>query len=73
MLENIWNNSNFSVHTKIRIYQVMVRSILIHGHESWYSTVTTENKLLAFENKALRRIFGIIVTSLFILKLKFIR
>ena len=59
MLKNIWNNNNFSVHTKIKIYKVMVRSILIYGHESWYSTVTTDNKLLAFENKALRRILGI--------------
>ena len=59
MLKNIWNNSNFSIHTKIKIYKVMVRSILIYGHESWYSTVTTDNKLLAFENKALRRILGI--------------
>ena len=37
----------------------MVRSILIYGHESWYSTVTTDNKFLAFENKALRRILGV--------------
>ena len=59
MLKNIWHNSNFSIHTKINIYKVMVRSILIYGHESWYSTVTTDRKLLAFENKALRRILGI--------------
>ena len=59
MLKNIWLNSNFSIHTKINIYKVMVRSILIYGHESWYSTVTTDRKLLAFENKALRRILGI--------------
>ena len=59
MLKNIWCNSNFSLHTKIKIYKVMVRSILIYGHESWYSTVTTDNKFLAFESKALRRILGV--------------
>ena len=59
MLKNIWNNNNFSVHTKIKIYKVMVRSILIYGHESWYSTVTIDNKFLRFENKALRRILGV--------------
>ena len=58
MLQIIWNSNNFSVHTKIRIYTVMVRSILIYGHESWYSTVATDNKFLAFENKALKRTFG---------------
>ena len=59
MLKNIWNNSNFSIHTKIKIYKVMVRSILIYGHESWYSTVTTDNKPLAFENNTLQRILAI--------------
>ena len=59
MLKRVWTNTNFSVHTKIRIYMVMVRSILIYGHESWYSTQTTDNKFLVFENKALRRILGI--------------
>ena len=59
MLKNVWNNNNFSIHTKIKIYKVMVRTILIYGHESWYSTVTTDSKFLAFENKALRRILGI--------------
>ena len=48
MLKNIWNHSNFSVHTKIKIYKVMVSSILIYRHESWYSTVMTDNKLFAF-------------------------
>ena len=59
MLKNIWNNSSFSMHTKIKFYKVMVRSILIYGHESSYSIVTTYNKFLVFENKALRRILGI--------------
>ena len=58
MLKNIWNNSNFSVPTKIKIYKVMVRSISIYWHESYYSTVNTDNKLLAFENRALQRILG---------------
>ena len=59
MLKTVWNNNNFSIHTKIRIYKTMVRPILIYGHESWYSTVTGDKKLLSFENKALRRILGI--------------
>ena len=59
MLKAIWNNANFSVHTKLKIYKTIVRTILIYGHESWYSTVKSDNKFLAFENKALRRILGI--------------
>ena len=59
MLKAIWNSNNFSVHTKIKIYKTMVRPILIYGHESWYSTVTTDKKFLVFENKVLRRILGV--------------
>ena len=59
MLKSIWNDANFSVHTKLKVYKTMVRTILVYGHESWYSTVRSDNALLAFENKALRRILGI--------------
>ena len=37
----------------------LVRSILTYGHNSWYSTITTDAKFLVFENKSLRRILGI--------------
>ena len=37
----------------------MVRTILIYGHESWYSTVTSDKNFVVFENKALRRILGV--------------
>ena len=59
MLKAVWQSGNLSVHTKVRLYKTLVRSILIYGCESWYRTVTSDSKLLAFENKALRRILGI--------------
>ena len=59
MLKTVWNNNNFSVHTKIKIYKTMLRTIFIYGHESWYSTVTSDKKFVVFENKALRRILGV--------------
>ena len=59
MLKTMWGGNNFSIHTKIKIYKTMVRSILLYGHESWYSTTKTDRRFLVFENKALRRILGI--------------
>ena len=59
MLKTMWCSKNLSIHTKIKIYKTMVRPILLYGHESWYSTVTTDKRFLVFENKALRRILGI--------------
>ena len=59
MLKTVWTSNQFSIHSKIKIYVSLVRSILTYGHHSWYSTVTTDAKFLAFENKSLRRILGI--------------
>ena len=59
MLKTVWRSNQLSVHSKIKIYISLVRSILIYGHQSWYSTITTNAKFLAFENKSLRRILGI--------------
>ena len=58
MLKAVWNNNNFSIHTKIKIYKTIVRTIL-NGHESWYSTITSDKNFRIFENKVLRRILGI--------------
>ena len=59
MLKTVWRSNQISIHSKIKIYISLVRSILTYGHQSWYSTVTTDAKFLAFENKSLRRILGI--------------
>lgn len=59
MLKNVWHNRNFSMHTKLKIYKKMVRTILNYGHESWYSTSTSDKRFLVFLNEALRRILGI--------------
>ena len=59
MMRAVWQSGNLSIHTKVRLYKTLVRSILMYGCESWYSTITSDSKILAFENKALRRILGI--------------
>lgn len=59
MLRTVWQSNRLSIHSKIKVYISLVRSILTYGHQSWYSTSTTDAKFLAFENKALRRILGI--------------
>ena len=59
MLKNIWNNNNFSAHTKTKMYKAVIRSISIYGHKSWYIIVNIDNKILIFENKALQYILRI--------------
>lgn len=59
MFKTVWNNSDFSVHSKIRMYKTVVRTILLYRHKSRYSKETSNWKFSIFENKALRRILGI--------------
>ena len=58
-LHKIWKSNRLSIHTKIRLYTCLVRSVLLYGYESWYDNETISKKYLTFENKALRRIMGI--------------
>jgi len=44
--------------TKIRLYKTLVRPIVLYACGAWASTKTDEKKLMIFERKILRRIFG---------------
>jgi hypothetical protein len=43
---------------KIRIYETIILPVVLYGCETWSPTLRDENKLRAFENRVLRRIFG---------------
>ena len=43
---------------KVRIYQTIVRPIVCYVSETWTLTKRTEKRLITFENKVLRRIYG---------------
>lgn len=43
---------------KILLYKTLLRPILIYGSETWVLSKKDENRLLVFERKILRRIFG---------------
>ena len=58
-LSKIWKSHRLSIHTKIKLYISLVRSVLTYGNESWYCNETIERRFRAFENKALRRILGV--------------
>ena len=55
-LSNIWRSKTLGNQTKIRLFNACVISVLTYGCESWKSTITMERKLVAFENKCLRKI-----------------
>jgi hypothetical protein len=46
-------------YVKIRIYKIIILPVVLYGCETWSLTVREEHKLRVFENRVLRRIFGL--------------
>jgi hypothetical protein len=43
---------------KIRIYKMIILSVVLYGCETWSLTLGEEHRLRVFGNRVLRRIFG---------------
>jgi hypothetical protein len=44
---------------KIRIYKTIILPVVLYGSETWSLTLREEHRLRMFENRVLRRIFGL--------------
>ena len=44
---------------KIKIYKTIILPVVLYGCEAWSLTLREECRLRVFENRILRRIFGI--------------
>ena len=58
-LKNIWKSKQYSLKTKVRIYNSNVKSVLLYGSECWRIVKRDINKVNAFHNSCLRRICNI--------------
>ena len=47
-----------SKNLKIKIYRIIILTVVLYGCETWSLTLREESKLRMFKNKVLRRIFG---------------
>ena len=47
-----------STKSKLKLYWSIIRPTVTYGCETWVLKETTKNKLMVFERKVLRRIFG---------------
>jgi hypothetical protein len=43
---------------KIKIYKTIILPVVMYGCETWSLTLREEHRLMVFENRVLRRIFG---------------
>lgn len=53
---HLWGRREISAVTKGRVYQAIVRTILLYGCETWPMKVADQRKLEVFDNDCLRRI-----------------
>jgi hypothetical protein len=44
---------------KIRIYKTIFLPVVLYGCETWFLTLKEEHRLRVFDNRVLRRIFGL--------------
>src|SRR5215469_11267087 len=47
-----------SKNLKIKIYRIIILPIVLYGCETWSLTLREERRLMVFESRVLRRIFG---------------
>jgi len=56
---NLLSSSLLSKHLKIKINRTVILSVVAYGCETWPLTLREEHRLSVFENRVLRRIFGL--------------
>jgi hypothetical protein len=58
-VQNILSSWLLSKNLKIRIYTTIILPAVLYGCEAWYLTLREEHRLGMFENRMLKRIFGL--------------
>jgi hypothetical protein len=58
-VQNFVFSSAVKKNLKIRIYKTIILPVVLYGCESWSLTLREEHRLRVFENRMLRRIFGL--------------
>ncbi|KAL9952828.1 hypothetical protein ACROYT_G040141 [Oculina patagonica] len=55
-LQPVWRSKQYSLRTKLRLYNSIVKPVLLYGAECWRVVKSDMNKINAFHNGCLRRI-----------------
>ena len=58
-MQSLLSSSLLSKNLKIKIYRTIILSVVLYGCETWSLTLREERRLRVFENRVLRRIFGL--------------
>jgi hypothetical protein len=58
-VQNLLSSHMLLKNKKIRIYKTIILPVVLYGCDTWYLTLKEEHGLKVFENRVLRRIFGL--------------
>ena len=58
-LKNVWVSNNLGSKLKVRIFNAMVKPVLLYGAETWRTTAVNLTRIQSFINNCLRRILRI--------------
>jgi len=58
-VQNLLSSSLLSKNLKIKIYRTIILPVVLYGCETWSLTLKEEQRLRVFENRVLRRVFGL--------------
>jgi hypothetical protein len=58
-VQNLLFSRLFSKNLKIKIYKTIILPAVLYGCETWYLTLREQHRMKVFENRVLRRIFGL--------------
>jgi hypothetical protein len=56
--KKLLNNKDLKVASKLQIHKSIIQRTVTYGCETWDMTVTEQNRLLVFERRVLRKIYG---------------
>ena len=56
--KKLLKNKDLNAASKLQIYKSITRPIVTYGCETWAMRVTEQNRLLVFERRVLRKIYG---------------
>jgi hypothetical protein len=58
-VQNLSSSSSLSNNLKIKIYKTIILPVVLYGCKTWLLTLREKRRLRVFENRVLRRLFGL--------------
>ena len=58
LVQNLLSSRLLSKNLKIKIYRTIILPMVLYGCETWSLTLREERRLMVFENRVLRKVYG---------------